>query len=129
MGKARPRMCRVNGRSLTYTPVQTTEYERLVRTSYGAVSNFRFEKNVPLEISMLALFPIPESMSKKMKFAMVNGEVLPTKKPDCDNIIKIVLDALNDVAYRDDAQVCKVHFAKNYAENPGVKVKIKELVL
>ena len=31
-GKQRPRICRVNGRSVAYTPKETIEYERLVRT-------------------------------------------------------------------------------------------------
>ena len=35
---------------------------------------------------------------------MLNGELLPAKKPDIDNIVKAVLDALNEVAYRDDTQ-------------------------
>lgn len=41
---------------------------------------------------------------------MLKGRLSPTKKPDADNIIKIILDALNCVAYRDDAQICKVYF-------------------
>ena len=34
---------------------------------------------------------------------MFKGEMLPTKKPDVDNIIKIILDSLNGLAYKDDA--------------------------
>lgn len=42
------------------------------------------------------------------KTAMLSGELLPTKKPDIDNIVKAVLDALNEVAYRDDTQVVEL---------------------
>ena len=109
-GKQRPRMCRINGRNVAYTPKQTTEYERLIRASYTAVSKVKFPKDEPLEISMLALFPVPQHASKKLKELMLNGDILPTKKPDSDNIIKIILDALNGVAYRDDSQICRVYF-------------------
>ena len=43
---------------------------------------------------------------------MLNGELLPAKKPDIDNIVKAVLDALNEVAYRDDTQVVELQVRK-----------------
>ncbi len=126
-GKARPRVCRINGKSVAFTPQSTLEYEKLVRENYRAVTNFQFDKNIPLKIEIFAFFPTPKSCSKKLKSAMTLGQVLPIKKPDCDNIIKIILDALNGVAYHDDAQVSKIHFEKIYAEKPCVKVKITNL--
>ena len=60
---------------------------------------------------------------------MIKGRLFSTKKPDADNIIKIILDALNCVAYRDDAQICKVYFEKMYAEKPETKIIIKEIKL
>ena len=52
-----------------------------------------------------------------------------TKKPDVDNINKIILDALNKIAYEDDSQVCKVTVEKKYCEdnNPKVKINLKEI--
>lgn len=67
MGKQRPRVCRVNGKSVTYTPKETIEYEQLVRASYTAASVVKFSKNVPLEISITALFSVPKSKSNKQK--------------------------------------------------------------
>ena len=61
-----------------------------------------------------------------MKELMLNGTILPTKRPDVDNLAKIILDGLNGVAYRDDAQVCCIHFEKKYSETPETIVKIKE---
>lgn len=118
-----------NSRKITYTPKQTTEYEKLVKASYTAVSKTFFNKNIPIIISIIALFSIPKSVSKKLKNSMLKGDILPTKKPDSDNIIKIILDALNGVCYHDDSQICKVNFEKRYAEIPEVKVIIKEINL
>ena len=58
---------------------------------------------------------------------MLNGEMLPAKQPDIDNIMKIVLDALNGVAYHDDSQICKVNFMKMYSENPRLKILIRNV--
>lgn len=128
IGKQRPRMCRINGKSITYTPKETKKYEQLVRASYTAVSTAQFSKNVPLEISITALFSIPKRKSKDQKRLMLSGAIFPTRKPDGDNIVKIILDGLNKVAYEDDAQVCKIHFTKGYAENPEVNVEIKNML-
>ena len=111
-GKQRPRICTFNGQRIAYTPKQTVEYEKLIRASYTAVSKSKFERNLPLEISILALFPIPKYVNRKTKDLMLNGRLFPTKKPDADNIVKIILDALNGVAYRDDVQICRVYFDK-----------------
>lgn len=129
MGKQRPRMCRIRGKTITYTPKQTTEYEKLVRASYTAVSKIFFDKDIPLIISIIALFSIPKSVNKKLKNLMLQGYILPTKKPDSDNIIKIILDGLNGVCYHDDAQICSIHFKKKYAEIPATKIIIKEIEL
>ncbi len=120
-------MCVRFGKQITYTPKQTSEYEKLVRASYTAVSKMFFDKNIPLEISIVALFSIPQSKGKKLKDSMLKGDILPTKKPDSDNIIKIILDALNGACYHDDAQICKISFEKKYSEIPRVEVKIKSL--
>lgn len=63
-----------------------------------------------------ACFGIPKSTSKKARTAMLSGQTYPTKKPDVDNVVKIVLDALNGFAWHDDAQVIDLHISKTYTE-------------
>ena len=52
----------------------------------------------------------------------LSGAIRPTKKPDIDNIVKIVLDSLNGVAYIDDSQVVALLVEKHYAEKPCVEI-------
>ena len=59
---------------------------------------------------------------------MLSGEILPTKKPDIDNILKVVADALNGVAYLDDVQVIEVNADKTYSEEEGLLVTVREYV-
>ena len=126
-GKQRPRVCRINGRSITYTPKQTVTYENQIKSIYSKVANFKFERHVPLEVAILALFAPPKSISQKVRAFMLGGEILPTKRPDGDNVIKVVLDALNGVAFHDDGQICKIYFEKMYAETREVRVLIKNM--
>lgn len=48
-------------------------------------------------------------------------------KPDCDNIAKAILDALNGVAYDDDKQVVRLHVEKEYGATGSVEVVIGEI--
>ena len=49
-------MCIRFGKQITYTPKQTSEYEKLIKASYIAVSRTFFEKGVSLEINILAFY-------------------------------------------------------------------------
>ena len=123
-GKARPRFCFKTGKA--YTPKATKKYEQLIR-SYVMMTRYKFCKGVPLEINIKAYYKIPKRVSKSLFVQMLEFLVLPTKKPDADNVIKVVLDALNGVLYEDDAQICDIFFKKRYSENPRVEISIRRI--
>lgn len=70
--------------------------------------------------------PIPKSTSKKRMLQMLEGLIRPGKKPDWDNIGKIVCDALNGIAFQDDSQIVSGTTIKKYSEQPRVEVEIWE---
>ena len=49
-------MCIRFGKQVKYTPKQTSDYEKLVKASYTAVSRTFFKKDIPLEINITAFF-------------------------------------------------------------------------
>ena len=52
-------------------------------------------------------------------------EQLPhIKTPDCDNLTKLVMDALNKVLYKDDCQVFTLNVEKWQSANPRTEVTI-----
>jgi len=129
VGKGRPRSTKTG---LHYTPKETVNYEALVKSCYldAAVrSGCKYFNNVEmLYIHVDAYYETPKSMSKRDRERVANGMLYPVKKPDCDNILKIVCDALNGVAYRDDAQICLAKVAKYYtADDPHVYVYLGEI--
>jgi Holliday junction resolvase RusA-like endonuclease len=121
-GKERPRFA--NGH--TYTPKETRNYEELVRREYIAQTGGK-KLSGPLKVSMFAIFPINASDSKVIQNRKMEGELKPTKKPDCDNIAKSILDAINGVAYDDDKQVVTLHIEKEYGAIGSVEVVIGEI--
>ena len=114
-GKARPRFSRGH----TYTPKTTVEYEKKIASAYNGDMLCG-----ALWLDVTAFFGVPKSYTKKQKEAIKNGD-LPQKKPDADNIAKVVLDALNGVAYEDDKQVVRVTISKVYSfEEEGLEIEI-----
>ena len=124
-GKARPRVVRNGAFSHAFTPEKTINYENLIKVQYQQSCGSVFFASEALEMRVTAYYAIPASASKRKAAAMMCGAIRPTKKPDCDNVIKIIGDALNQVAYKDDSQIVCVYFEKKYAAIPKVEVELQ----
>lgn len=123
-GKGRPRFNTKTGHAVT--PKDTVNYETLVHMEYvSQCKEAKFPDDAMLDMRIKAYYSIPKSTSKKKKALMLAGEIRPTKKPDMDNVIKIIADSLNKIAYRDDTQIVDCQVRKFYSENPRVEVTIK----
>lgn len=121
-GKGRPRFTR---QGFAYTDKETRAYEKLVKISYDLCEDKKvYEGNIKIEI--WANF-VPIKSTSKKKYRELIGQPY-NKKPDIDNIAKIILDGLNEVAYKDDNQVVELVVHKTYAEEDYVEVEIKELM-
>ena len=129
IGKARPRV--VDGHA--YTPSRTKAYEQAVRLAYKQAVMDRPEgerfwgEDAQLSIQIAAFYQMPKKVSRQMKAAMLRWEERPRKKPDLDNVLKIVSDALNGLAYHDDSQIVHMDASKYWALTPCVWVTISEV--
>ena len=130
VGKARartfynPRL----GKMSSVTPEKTVLYENLIKQSFLIAVKERWFDKQPLKVSITALFQIPKSTTKKERELIRQGKKFPTKKPDADNIAKVICDALNGEAYGDDTQVVSLEVNKRFTEDePKVTVYISEV--
>lgn len=124
--KARPRFKRIGKFVQTYTPKTTQEYEKLIAEQYLLQGGTVFEYPY-LEMSVIAYFPIPKSTRKSDRLLLETGYVPYDKKPDADNLVKAIADALNGIAYVDDKQICSLKVKKFYGVRGLVKIRIKEI--
>jgi len=79
----------------------------------------------PVALDLVFYLPIPKGFSRKRRKAAIAGELLPTGRPDIDNLAKAVLDALLGVAIEDDRLVVALSAAKLYGPVPGVQIIIR----
>jgi len=121
VAKGRPRFTRTG---FAYTDKKTASFENLVRLAFSSSYPEAIPTDQPVSLSIVARFPIPVSWSKKKKALAMAEKMHKVSRPDLDNIIKSVSDGLNEVAWKDDAQIYELHARKSYAENPSTKVRI-----
>ena len=125
-GKQRPRFSRRSG--VVYTPAKTAKYEKAIAKAYADAGGKCIPADCYVSVSVSAFFPVPKSYSKKKREDCIERILRPDKKPDMDNILKVVLDGLNLIAYEDDKQVVELIGRKYYTESDGyLLVSVREV--
>lgn len=126
-GKGRPRIVKIGGFSRMATPKETVAYEGLVaHAAHAAMAGAGrldlFEGAVGCNVFIECLVP-PSWSQKKQRMALA-GEVLPTSKPDADNVVKAIFDGCNGALWRDDVLVVDLRVRKRYSAMPAVRVEV-----
>ena len=120
--KGRPKFTRTGH---AYTPEKTKKYEKVIREYYQENTSDYYD--TAIQISLIFYMPIPKSTTKKQRLLIESGYVKFTKKPDLDNMIKAVTDAILGVAYEDDSLITKINAEKRYtASTSGTMMVITE---
>lgn len=124
IGKERPRMNSITKR--TYTPNKTKNYEDYIKYLYQSKVRYYFDGYI--KMTLRCYYSITKSNSKKVKEQKRNNVLRPSKKPDIDNVIKVVADSLNEIAYKDDTQIVEVVASKYYSDRPRIEVILEDVI-
>ena len=128
--QARPRFARHGGRVVTYEPKQCAYYKELVQYCAVHQCGLTYDNTLyagPVEIIVTERREPPSRWSKAKRLLAFAGEIMPIVKPDTDNILKIIKDALTGLMWIDDAQVVSDKVAKVYADAANVEVIVRYL--
>lgn len=124
--KGRPQFARTSSGVRTFSRPKTISYEKRLQ-DIGRAAWPHPVLTCPLRLQIIAVFPITASWPKWKREMAANGELWHVGKPDLDNIIKIACDGLNDVIWRDDAQICETSARKQYGVTSGLWLTIEPL--
>jgi Holliday junction resolvase RusA-like endonuclease len=124
IGKGRPHFVRKTG--VAITPQQTRSYEGLIRDIVLPQMVGKKPWEGCVRACITGYYKVPKSWSKTKAAAAMKQEI-PPKKPDVDNVVKIVLDALNRVVYLDDTQVTRCFVEKIWADEDRLEVFLEEI--
>lgn len=123
----RPRITVRGKYAHAYEPKSITEYKRLIAGKYRSEYKQQLPLTGALSVDVRFYRPIQKSISKIERQRRLLGESLPTVKPDIDNYVKAILDALNGLAFHDDSQIAVLYARKIYSDKPRTEIEITEI--
>lgn len=128
VAQGRPRASAATGFVKMYDPEKSRDYKDYVRLAAREYAPVALLEG-PLGIAVTAYRSMPKYLSKypAKAAAAERGDILPVTKPDADNYLKGVKDALKGVIWKDDSQVVDAFVRKRYSARPRIEVKIKQL--
>jgi Holliday junction resolvase RusA-like endonuclease len=127
IGKGRPRVSTIGGHARMFTPKKTANYETLIAMAAQQAMQGRELIAGPVLVELKIFVAVAASWSKKKAAEALQGIVMPTKKPDADNVLKAICDGINGIVFKDDVQVVNVSLSKRFSETPGVSVRVVPL--
>lgn len=143
-GKLNMRPTMINGHASSYSPNKNNQYmDRIIQIlnqNLVLTDDYIFPKGKPVSVMIIAYFKIPDGEYKYYKREqvskytptgqlMLEGKIRPTKKPDADNISKVICDGISHQGriWYDDTQVVMELIMKYYDSTPRVEVTIEEM--
>jgi Holliday junction resolvase RusA-like endonuclease len=124
--QGRPRATTINGKARMYDPAKSRDYKDYVRLVASEHAPKELLKDALL-VEIIIYRKIPKSFSKKKTTDAERGLIVPTSKPDADNYLKGISDALNGVIWKDDSQITDAIIRKRYSDKPRMEIKIQEI--
>jgi Holliday junction resolvase RusA-like endonuclease len=120
------------GRAGSFKDSKTEVAELAIRNAWIESGAPMWPKGTPISIGVTCRFSRPIGHTKADGIALttagINAGLFATKKPDADNIMKTVMDALNKYAYFDDAQVVHIALVKLWTNGAGaIVVTLEEM--
>lgn len=113
---------------MIYPDSDTVAYEKTISRSARLFMSGRDPSDKPLAILVHAYVRVPKSWSNKDRTAALAGFIRPTSRPDGDNYLKAVQDALNEIVWKDDSQIIDARVLKEYSDSPAMRIEVREFI-
>lgn len=110
-----------------YPEPETEAYEGALAQYARLKMRSRAPSLEPLTVLIIADIRVPKSWPERDRVAALEGRILPTSRPDYDNYGKII-DALNEIVWKDDSQVVDGRTIKRYSRSPALTIEVREFI-
>jgi Holliday junction resolvase RusA-like endonuclease len=126
VAQGRPRFSNQGEFTKVYDPAKSKDFKKYVKL---VAAEHRppqlLEGSIKMDVKIYK--PTLKSFSKKKAAQAEEGALRPVTKPDVDNYVKGVKDALKSVIWKDDSQVVDLHISKWYSSVPRIEITIEEM--
>jgi len=127
VAKGRPKICARGGFARAYTPAKTRNAEAWIKmqTTNQLPKGFTILQG-PLVARIYFIRKYPKFLCLKnpQKQTEKRKGKYPITKPDLDNLIKTILDAMNGLVFEDDNQIVALYAEKKYGEEGKTVVEL-----
>jgi len=112
-----------------YKPKKVNDYKKYIQLEVQQYMRKHALKcsQEPIYMILWIGLPVPTSWSKKRREMALKGEIKHKTKPDGENFAILIKNALQNIVYKNDSQICVYYEKKFYVEHPYVKITIKEV--
>ena len=128
--KERTGQVRRGRRTIRYSPKDTKAYEqRIAWLAQQALGEDRASwcKEGAFVVDIKIYKTVPVSRPKIYAQMALAGKIRPIARPDIDNTMKAILDAVKGILWRDDTQVVGLHTDRYYAETERIIVTVENV--
>ena len=129
VAQGRPRFSSRGGYNRAYDPPKSKSWKEYAKVVASIKMKGKHLLEGPISLSICVYRDIPTSWSNKKKTLAAFGDIRPTTRPDLDNYVKGIKDALTGVVWKDDSQVVSYNepFGKFYSSKPRIEICVKEI--
>ncbi len=118
VAQGRPRFARRGNHVATYDAAPSRDYKSWVKHCALEVMKQTGAQIIPRETPLKIILTVNVERPKSCP----KSRTLPVTKPDLDNVLKTIQDALEGIAYQADQQIVNISATKRYSVSGGVTV-------
>lgn len=112
--------------AVTYTPPKTVAARRAILEEWISAGRPVVPDDAPFECEVVATWKRPASHLKRDGSLNLRGEAMPyPRRPDVDNVLKLVLDALQPECIRDDDRCHAASIRKAYGDEDCLEIALR----
>lgn len=128
VAQGRPKFTTIGGHARAYDPKKSSDYKQYIALA-ASQAILQEPLQGALSLSLRIYRSMPKSFSKKSQERAEAGIIRPITKPDTDNYVKCVKDALKGIVWQDDSQVVayKEPFGKYYSIRPRIEIEVETM--
>jgi Holliday junction resolvase RusA-like endonuclease len=115
------------GRAYMFTPARAKSYQGDLKLMAHSAMKGKTPIDGAVVMRVWITLPIAPSWTKKKRLAAFHGKLSAVSKPDLDNVLKTVQDALSLIVFADDRQIVELFAFKKYGDKPGLRVEVEEI--
>lgn len=125
VAQGRPRFTNINGYPRAYEPEKSKQAKASIQRQVKGIVKQPY--NEPIRLYVTFYRSLTQEMQRKVVKKQLKTPIFADKRPDLDNYVKLLKDALNGIFWTDDSLIVELVAKKYYDAIPRIEIEIQEI--